>query len=32
MNSFIFIGGDMRSIYAAQRLGKRYTPARLHTR
>lgn len=25
MNSFIFIGGDMRSIYAAQRLGKRYT-------
>ncbi len=24
MNSFIFIGGDMRSIYAAQRLGKRY--------
>lgn len=25
MNSFIFIGGDMRSIYAAQRLGKRYS-------
>ncbi len=24
MKSFIFLGGDMRSLYAAQRLGKRY--------
>lgn len=24
MNSFIFIGGDMRSLYAARRLGRRY--------
>lgn len=24
MNSFIFLGGDMRSLYAAQRLGRRY--------